>query len=403
MPNGMKRMITLLFVASSLFVADRAHAQADDAGFARLYREAQSALSAGKDNDARTAFEQLEKMDPSVAEVHATLAALCYKHGDFNRSIEEVRTARKLKPTLPGLDALLSMSLAESGNFREALPGLEKAYRSASDPEQKRQAGLELARVYGQLSMDRRAAELVLDLRDRYKDDPEVLYNAGKILGNSAYLTMQSLFRAPGGSLWAQLAEAEAHESQGQLQDARDSYRNILERDPHRVNIHYRIGRTFLAQWQSTHAAEDLTNAAAEFALEIEDDPANANAAYELAGLRWKAGQQVAAQQLYESAIKYYPDFEEAEVGLGGILLDEEKAPLALPHLKRATVLRPQDEVAWYRLAQVEHALGDAQAQKQALAAFQKLRAHSAATRNSAMQSQDNVTPQEIGVEAPTP
>ena len=65
-------------------------------------------------------------------------------------------------------------------------------------------------------------------------------------------------------------------------------------------------------------------------------------------------------------------DFEEAEVGQGGILLDEEKASLAMVHLQRATVLRPEDEVAWYRLAQAERMIGDAQARKQALAAFQK-------------------------------
>jgi predicted Zn-dependent protease len=73
-------------------------------------------------------------------------------------------------------------------------------------------------------------------------------------------------------------------------------------------------------------------------------------------------------------------------------------------HLQRATVLRPQDEVAWYRLAQAERLIGDVQAQKQALAAFQKLHAQSAATRNRAsqMQSQDSVTPQKIGVEGQT-
>jgi predicted Zn-dependent protease len=85
-------------------------------------------------------------------------------------------------------------------------------------------------------------------------------------------------------------------------------------------------------------------------------------------------------------------------VGLGGVLLHEQKSSLAVAHLQRATALRPDDEVAWYRLAQAERQLGDVQAQKQALLTFQKLHDRSAATRNKAAltQSQDSVTPQAL-------
>jgi tetratricopeptide (TPR) repeat protein len=184
--------------------------------------------------------------------------------------------------------------------------------------------------------------------------------------------------------------------------DAINSYRSVLEIDPQRVNVHYRMGRVYLSKWNSSQSAEDLATAEAEFAKELEINPGNANAAYELAGLRSKRGDEAAAQQLYESAIHYYPDFEEAEVGLAGILLNEQKPSLAADHLRRATSLRADDEVAWYRLAQAERQLGNPQAQKQALVEFQKLRNRSAAERNRAAstQSQDSVTPQELGSEA---
>lgn len=385
-------------------IAAQALAQgaSDRDNFAQLFNTGRAAMAAGRFDEARADFERLEKMDASVAEVHATLGVIDFKLGSFDRAVEEIRAARKLKPALPGLESLLAMSLAESGKNREALPGLEKAFHSAADPEVRRQAGLELTAVYGRLQMDRRAAETALALRDLYKDDPEVLYTVGKVLGNSAYLTMQSLFHGAGGSVWARLAQGEAHESQGQYMDAINSYRSVLEIDPQRVNVHYRMGRAYLSKWGSSQSAEDLSAADAEFAKEIEINPGNANAAYELAGLRSKRGDQAAAQQLYESAIRYYPDFEEAEVGLAGILLNEQKPSLAADHLRRATALRADDEVAWYRLAQAERQQGNSQAQKQALAAFQKLRNRSAAERNQAAstQSKDSVTPQELGSEA---
>lgn len=400
-PTWEARISSVLILAGCIAAQALAQGTTDRDNFAQLFNAGQAAMAAGRFDEAQADFERLEKMNGAVAEVHATLGVLCFKAGDFNRAIGEIRTARKLKPGLPGLETLLSLSLAESGKYREALPGLEKAFHAVADPELKRQAGLELMTAYTHLEMDRKAAETALELRDIYKNDPEVLYSVGKTLGNSAYLTMQGLFHGAGGSVWAQLAEAEAYESQGQYAAAIISYRNVLGMEPHRVNIHYRIGRTYLALWASSHTAEDLAAAEKEFAQELEGNPGNANAAYELAGLRWKQSDTSTAQQLYESAIQYYPDFEEAEVGLGGVLLDEQKPSLAVGHLQRATELRTDDEVAWYRLAQAERQIGDVQAQKQALAAFQKLHERSAAARNKAAvtQPQSDISPQALGLE----
>lgn len=390
-----------ILIACAFFKAGAQQKAQSDSGFESLYSQAQSAMAAGRFEKARADFEHLKTMQPNIAEVHASLGALDFQMGDYDKAIEEIHAARRLKPTLKGLDTLLALSLAESGKYKDSLPGLEKAFHSDPDPALKRQAGLELARIYSYLSMDRKAVEVALELRDLYKDDPEVLYNVGKILGNSAYLTMQDLFHGNSGSVWIALAEAEAHESQGQFASAIASYKNVLEIDPRRVNVHYRIGRTFLAQWETTHSADDIKAAENEFELEIAGNPNNANADYELALLRQKESNDAAARQLYESAIHSYPDFEEAEVGLGGVFLDQNQAALALTHLKRATEIRPDDEVAWYRLAQANRMLGDSQAQRKALAEFQKLHSRSAAMRNKdATQSQDAVTPQKLGAEA---
>lgn len=376
-------------------------AAAQGADFERLYNAGQAAMAASQYQDALTDFKQLLAIDPGVAEVHATLGVLYYKSGDFGRAIEEIHAARKLKPGLPGLDTLLALSLAESGQYKESLPGLEKAFHASPDPALKRQAGLELAHVYATLGMDRKAVETALEMRDLYKNDPEVLYNVGKILGNSAYLTMQDLFHGARDSLWAELARAEAYESQGQVPDAIQAYTNVLALDPHHPNIHYRMGRTYLSHWKMVHEESDFKNAETEFSKELEVDPGNANAAYELADLRRTEGDLAAAQQLYESAVEYYPNFEEAEVGLGRVLLQANKPALALPHLQRATVLRPDDEVAWFKLAQAQRMLGDKQAQLLSLAKFKVLHAKTSAALNTALtpQGTDSVTPQQLNVE----
>jgi predicted Zn-dependent protease len=168
----------------------------------------------------------------------------------------------------------------------------------------------------------------------------------------------------------------------------------VLNRDPHRPGIHYRIGRTLLAREDQTHLPADAADAAKEFAEELQVDPSNANAAYELADICRKSHQIDKAGEFFELALKHYPDFEDAHVGLAAVLITQDKPMLAIAHLKQAVALRPSDEVAWYRLAQAERLAGDTAGQKTALAEFQRLR--SAKLAEGQEQNASEVTRQAI-------
>ena len=136
-----------------------------------------------------------------------------------------------------------------------------------------------------------------------------------------------------------------------------------------------------------------------EFAAELAINPGNGNAAYELANLQTEMGNFAKARSLFESAIKLYPDFEEALVGLGRVDLELHQPAEAVTMLKRATQLRPNDEVAWYRLSMAERAVGNRQAEAEALARFQKLHRIIPVTLQNPNAS-DAVTPQKLDTEA---
>ena len=173
--------------------------------------------------------------------------------------------------------------------------------------------------------------------------------------------------------MWRHLAAAEADESQGSYSLAITEYRQVLALEPDRPGVHYRLGRTLLARSSQGTSAQDTADAAKEFEQELQRDPTNANAAYELGELRRKGGQFDEAQRLFESALKNYPNFEEAHLGLASVLLSLQKPELALPHLRTAVELNPQSEVGWYRLGQVQKALGNAGEQQKALAEYRRL------------------------------
>ena len=335
------------------------------------------ALQEGRYGDAEQAFEKLKDLEPNTAEVHANLGLIYFEERKFDQAVPELRHALKLKPALTNSAAVLAMCLSELGQYSDALPGLEKGFRS-TDPQMKRMCGLQLERAYTGLKRDSKAVEVALELERLYPNDPEVQYHDGKIFGNFAFITMQKLWQAAPDSVWKHQAEAEALESQGSYEAATTQYREVLAKDPRRPGIHYRLGRILLARSQKSGSADDAGMAAKEFEQELSIDPANANAAYELAEINRNAGRFEQAQPYFELALKGHGDFEEAHLGLAATLISLQQPVVALPHLQQAIALNSQNEVSWWRLAQVERVLGHAEEQKKALSEFQRLHAQAA-------------------------
>ncbi|HET6177528.1 MAG TPA: tetratricopeptide repeat protein [Candidatus Sulfotelmatobacter sp.] len=339
----------------------------------RYSENAQRALAQGNYSEAEQSFLRLSELEPGVAEVHANLGLIYFQEGRFEQAIPALRRALKLKPSLAKSSNLLAMSLSEIGRYGDALPGLEKCFPRSPDAEIKRMCGLELQRAYTGQKRDNKAVEVAMELNRLYPDDPEILYQTGKIYGNFAFLTMAKLAQVAPTSVWRHLAAAEAHESQGSYDQAIAEYREVLKLEPSRPGIHYRMGRTLMGRFWQRHSADDPPAAQKEFEQELQIDPGNASSAYELGEMRRKARQFDDAQRYFEQALQHYPDFAEAQLGLGAVLLEKKLSDQALVHVQRAVAIDPENEVAWYRLAQTEKALGHAAEQQKALTEYRRL------------------------------
>jgi tetratricopeptide (TPR) repeat protein len=331
-------------------------------------------LAEGHYSEAEQAFEKLRELQPGVAEVHANLGLIYFQERKYEPAVQELGRALKLKPGLQKTQTLLAIALSELGRYRDALTGLEKAFHQSADVEAKRMCGLQLLRAYAGLQRDRNAVEVALELNRMYPDDPEVLYHTGKVYGNSAFRSMERLAKVAPASVWRHQAAAEVYESQGSYQLALAEYRQVLALDPNRPGIHYRVGRTLMARSHDKTSTADMTAALAEFEQELQLDPINGNAAYEIGDIHRQAGRFDQAQNLFERALKFYPDFEEAHTGLASVLMSLNKPEDALLHLQKAITLDPNDEVAWYRLAQVQRTLGNTAEQQKASQEFARLR-----------------------------
>jgi tetratricopeptide (TPR) repeat protein len=365
--------------------------------------QGQKALAQGRYADAEATFERLRELEPGVAEVHANLGVIYFQERKFEQAVPALRQALKLKPALTKTAALLAISLSELGRYGEALSGLEKGFHQSTDPPIKRMCGLQLLRAYTGLRRDSNAVEVAVELNRLYPNDPEVLYHTGRIFGNFAFLTMQKLAQVAPASVWRHQAEAEAYESQGSNDAAISEYRQVLSVDARRPGIHYRLGRTLLTRSRQSNAPDGVAAAVKEFEQELELDPGNANAAYELGEIHRNAGKFDEAQRFFQVAVQYHPDFEEAQLGLAAVLMSLQKPDVALLHLQKAITLNAGNEVSWYRLSQVQGMLGHADEQKKTFAEFQRLRSQKSSRQEAGKQilSPDEVTPQQLDPGAP--
>ena len=48
-------------------------------------------MAQGRMIEAKASFEKLAKLEPSVAEVHATLAAICFSLKDYEKAVSEIK------------------------------------------------------------------------------------------------------------------------------------------------------------------------------------------------------------------------------------------------------------------------------------------------------------------------
>jgi tetratricopeptide (TPR) repeat protein len=391
---------TLLLLLLPIMGPVVAAQQPDDR--ARLFQEGARALAEHRYAEAAQAYETLRKLSPEVGEVHASLGLSYFQQRKFSEAIPALRQALKLKPALPNLPVLLSMSLSELGQYEEALPGLQKGFSQAADAAIKRSAGLQLQRAYTGLRRDAEAVDVARELTRLFPKDPEVLYHASRLYANFAFVTLQRLSEAAPDSIWVHLAAGEANESQGMDDGALRDYRAVLALDPRRPGVHFRLGRVLLARSQRGGSdGADEAEALKAFQQELAVDPTHASAAYEIAELHRKAGRLDNAREFFETALKHYPEFEEARVGLGRTLVALSKPELAVPHLQRAIALNPSGEVAYYQLAQAYRALGDAPAQEKALAAFERLQSASSQRSDPANLSRREVTAQTLEPKPP--
>ncbi len=365
-------MIRLALVASFLVIPGLGqNAPPSAAAVQTHFQNAQTALAAGDYHRAASEFEAMLKLDPNRAEVHANLGTVYYAQGRFPEATVSFEKARRLKPSLKGLDIFQGMSLARQNQSTGALPYLEKGFADPASAQWRLEAGLLLAAIYQQTGSTEKLVAAIATLQSENPKNPEVLYLAYRVYSSLGARAVSALAKeAPDSARLRQLT-AELMETEGDFAGAVTQYRRALELEPKLPGGHRALG---VALMNSVNDEATRAEALRQFELELQENPSDAYSEYQIGEIMWLANRPDEALRRFQKAVQLQPQFPDALIAAGKALTAAGRIDEALAALRQAESLDPSNEVVHYRLAQVLQKKGDRQAAEKELAEFRRYR-----------------------------
>jgi tetratricopeptide (TPR) repeat protein len=372
-------------------------ARAQNSGQAAVqahYQRAQEALARSQYEVAEGEFAAILKIDPNRAEVHANLGTLYYAQGRYSKAAEAFRKARRLKPSLKGVDAFLGMSEARLGRTREALPLLEAGFRDPIGDQWKLESGLLLAGIYERAGDPAKLLATLAILQRDFPANAEVLYLAYRVHSSMGAKAVADLVKAAPDSARLHQVAAELLDTDGDFAGAIAQYRKALEIEPKLPGANRALG---VALMNAVNDEASRTEARACFERELALNPNDALSEYQLGELEWIRGGAEEAGRRFTRAVDLQPNFPEALMAVGKVLIASGRLDEAVAALEKSISLDPSNEVAHYRLGQALQKLGNQERANRQFAEFRRLRSALESLRGIYRQVQANrVTGQKV-------
>jgi tetratricopeptide (TPR) repeat protein len=239
-----------------------------------------------------------------------------------------------------------ALTEAALGDCQAALPGLT-AHPEPNDPVLYRMATLAAVKCYSTKHDEANAFSLLQRLRERFPDDPDVLYTSAKLHMKAFNDATFAMFQRAPSSYRVHELSAEVFEIENRYEQAAAEYRKAIELNPNAPEIHYRLGRALLLQ---SHDSTSLGLAAAEFRSELRLSPEDGACEFQLGQIAQVEGKLSDAKLHFERAVALSPNFVGGLIALGKVNTQEKQYRTAIQLLSRATALQPDNETAHYAL-----------------------------------------------------
>ncbi len=275
----------------------------------------------------------------AVAQDRVSEGIAAFERGDYEAAETALSGASG-----PQAKAFLALTQAATGRCAEAEASLGASY---DDSRLRRLTGIALARCLIAAERFADAAAPLAKLEDEFPDDADVLYENARLHLKAWNGAVEQMFEKAPASFRVNQLSAEIFEIQSRYDEAVAEYRKAIQKSPDTLNLHYRLGRALLLR---SHEPEALEEARREFEAELELNPYDAVAHYQIAQILEVQQKPQEAEQRLERTLDLDPDFPEALIALARYRSNAENHNSAVGLLERVVELQPDNESSWYSL-----------------------------------------------------
>jgi tetratricopeptide (TPR) repeat protein len=327
-------------------------------------------FKANRLDQALTEFEAALQLDPENSAANLSLGLLSLMHGDCEHAELSFRAALKRAPTSADAKGLLGVCEKRRGESG-ALSLLQAGFGGIKDPRRRLVVGVELADYYYRRNDNEHAVPILQALIATNPNNTDLLFFAQHVYQDMADDTLSRLALLAPDSARMQEAIAEHLVNNGDLQNAIDHYRKALAIDPYLPGADFEMGEAIL---QVGHDANSLAAARQEFEKAIQIDGQGPKVECSLARILNIEGKSDEALVGYRRAYAMNPANAEALMGIGRLLISEDKPGEAIPYLQKLLDDDPLNADARYQYAMALKAVNKTDEAKEQLRLFQEIR-----------------------------
>jgi len=311
-------------------------------------------MAARQFNAAEREFRAALVLDPKNAQAHSGLGTLEWMRGDCGSARADLREALHEQPSAIQVEGLLGICEKRLGGGA-ADAHLELAFAGIKDPKLRIEIGVELGDLYYQRGDIDHALPVVRTLVSMAPENIDILFFAQHVYQEMADETMNKLALIAPGSARMQQVIAEHLVNAGDLKGAADHYREALRIDPALPAAHFELAEAIVEAAPTDASAQSLGRQELEAALH--QDGESARLECELGRVAYLQGNVDLALAHYERGYDINPREIEAQMGIGRILMMQNKPEQALPYLNEAVAQDPLNAEAHYHDARTLKAL----------------------------------------------
>lgn len=322
-----------------------------------LEQQVQKHLQEQKPQFAIPLLREIVSLDARNVNAQANLGVLLFFQGGYAEAIPHLRSALQLQADLWRLQALLGIAEKRTGDPKQAVNDLERAFPKLDDKKFQIQAGLELIELHIGLAQLDNALSLAAKLEELAPQDPQVLFVHYQVARQMMYQTLLSMMVAAPDSAEMHMIMAGELGRQGDRGAAIAQYREAIRLNPKLPGVHFELAE----QLRSSSDAQLNAQAEDEYKAALRVNAYDGASWRRLGEILSAKGDFKAAEEGFQKALAVQPRDSDAETGMAIALIFMNRPNEALPLLESAVKDDPTNLVAHYRLSGLYRRAGRAE------------------------------------------